>query len=178
MTKVELKDQVGRNELSYVDGIAVASKKKAPYISDLMETFTNMRKAKFKLNPANCVFKVTRGKILGCLVSTKGIEASPNKIKAILQMQPPQNKKEVQILTGCKAALKRFIAKLPKKKPPLFQHIKALCKSRMGAQATEGLRRSEVVPLAPANTIKSRTGPVPHIVRLCHTLSSQRSSGH
>jgi hypothetical protein len=132
MTKVELKDQVGRNELSYVDGIAVASKKKAPYISDLMETFTNMRKAKLKLNPDKCVFKVTRGKILGCLVSTKGTEASPNKIKAILQMQPPQNKKEVQILTGCKAALKRFIAKLPKKSLPFFSILRRSAKVEWG----------------------------------------------
>jgi hypothetical protein len=46
-----------------------------------------MREA--KLNPKKCVFGVTRGKILGCLVSNKGIEANPDKIKAILQMQPP-----------------------------------------------------------------------------------------
>jgi hypothetical protein len=54
-----------------------------------------MRKARLKLNPEKCVFRVTRGKVLGCLVSIKGIEAKPNKIKAILQMQPPQTKKEV-----------------------------------------------------------------------------------
>jgi hypothetical protein len=45
--------------------------------------------AKLKLNPEKCVFRVTRGKVLGCLVSTKGIDASFDKIKAILQMQPP-----------------------------------------------------------------------------------------
>jgi hypothetical protein len=84
MMKVTLKDQVGRNVLSYVDDIVVASKKRAPYIYDLTETFTNMRKAKLKLNPEKCVFRVTRGRVLGCLVSTKGIEASPDKIKAIL----------------------------------------------------------------------------------------------
>jgi hypothetical protein len=52
-----------------------------------------MREAKFKLNPEKCVFGVTRSKVLGCLDSTKGIEANPDKIKAILQMQPPQTKK-------------------------------------------------------------------------------------
>jgi hypothetical protein len=36
--------------------------------------------AKLKLNPEKCVFGVTRGKVLGCLVSTKRIEASPDKI--------------------------------------------------------------------------------------------------
>jgi hypothetical protein len=84
--KAALKDQVSKNVLSYVDDIVVASKKKASYISNLTETFTNMREAKLKLNPDKCVFGVTRGKVLGCLVSTKGIKASLDKIKAILQM--------------------------------------------------------------------------------------------
>jgi hypothetical protein len=72
--------------LSYVDDIVVASKKKALYIFDLMKTFANMHEAKLKLNPEKCVFGVTWGKVLGCLVPTKGIEASPDKIKATLQM--------------------------------------------------------------------------------------------
>jgi hypothetical protein len=59
MTKATLKDQVGRNVLSYVDDIVVASKKKASYISDLAETFANMREANLKLNHEKCVFGVT-----------------------------------------------------------------------------------------------------------------------
>jgi hypothetical protein len=95
MTNAALKDQVGRNVLSYVDDIIVASKKKESYIFDLSETFANMDGANLKLNPEKCVFGVTRGKVLGCLVSTKGIEASPDKIRAIIQMQPTQTRKEV-----------------------------------------------------------------------------------
>jgi hypothetical protein len=70
--------------LSYVDDIVVVSKMKASYISDLTKTFANMREAKLKLNLGKCVFKVKRGKVLGCLVSTKGINASTDKIKAVL----------------------------------------------------------------------------------------------
>jgi hypothetical protein len=88
MMKVALKYQVGRNVLSYVDDIVVASKKKEAYISDLSETFANMRKANLKFNPEKCIFGVTRGKVLCYLVSTKGIKASPDKIRAITQMQP------------------------------------------------------------------------------------------
>jgi hypothetical protein len=62
----------------------VASKKKASYISGLAETFSSMREAWLKLNPKKCVFGVTRGKVLGCLVSMKGIEANQDKIRAIL----------------------------------------------------------------------------------------------
>jgi hypothetical protein len=95
MTKAVLKDQVDKNVLSYVDDIIVVSKKRTTYISDLAETFSNMCEAQLKLNPEKCIFRVTRGKVLGCLVSMKGIEANPDKIRAITQMQPPQTRKEV-----------------------------------------------------------------------------------
>jgi hypothetical protein len=48
-----------------------------------------MREAKLKLNLEKCVFGIRKGKVLGCLVSVKGIEANPDKIRAITQMQPP-----------------------------------------------------------------------------------------
>jgi hypothetical protein len=51
MMKAALKDQIGRNILSYIDNIVVASRKKETYISDLAETFTNMHEARLKLNP-------------------------------------------------------------------------------------------------------------------------------
>jgi hypothetical protein len=86
MTKATLKDQVDRNVLSYVEDIVVARKQKTSYISDLVKTFANMREGQLKLKPEKCVFGVTRGKVLGCLVSMKGIEENPDKIRAILQM--------------------------------------------------------------------------------------------
>jgi hypothetical protein len=89
MMKAALMDQVGRNVLSYVDDIVVVSKKRENYIANLAETFANMHEAKLKLNLKKCIFGITKGKVLGCLVSTKGIKANPDKIKAIIQMQPP-----------------------------------------------------------------------------------------
>jgi hypothetical protein len=95
MTKVALKDQVGKNVLSYVDDIVMVSKKKENYIVNLAETFVNMWDAKLKLNLEKCVFGVTKGKVLRCPISTKGIEANLYKIRAITQMQPPQSRKDV-----------------------------------------------------------------------------------
>jgi hypothetical protein len=89
MTKAALKDQLDRNVLSYADDIVMVSKKKKDYLSDLAETLANLREAKLKLNPKKCVFGITRGKVIGCLVSTEGIEANHDKIRAITQMQPP-----------------------------------------------------------------------------------------
>jgi hypothetical protein len=134
MMKAALKDQVGKSVLSYVYDILVPSKKRALYISDLTETFANMREAKLKLNLEKCIFGVTRGRVLGCLVSTKGIEASPDKIKAILKMQPPQTRKEVQKLTGCIAALNRFVAKLVQRSLPFFSILRGSTKMKWGPE--------------------------------------------
>jgi hypothetical protein len=83
--------------LTYVDGIIVKSTKQENHIADLQETFANFRQAGLKLlNLEKCVFGVKKGKFLGCLVSTKGIKANPNKIEAILRMEPPNSKKGAQ----------------------------------------------------------------------------------
>jgi hypothetical protein len=86
------------------------------------------------LNLDKCVFGVTQGKVLGFLVSTKGIEASPNKIKVILQMQPPQTKKEVQKLIGRIAALNRFIAKLAERNLSFFSILRGSTKVEWGPE--------------------------------------------
>jgi hypothetical protein len=99
MTKAALKDQVGRNVLSYVDDIVVASRKKETYISDLAETFPNMCEARLKLNAEKCIFGITKRKVLGFLVSIKGIEANPDKIRALIQIQPSQSRKDMYKLT-------------------------------------------------------------------------------
>jgi hypothetical protein len=84
MMKTALKDQVGRNMLSYVDDIVIARKKKTSYISDVAETIANMCEARRKLNPKKCMFGVTKAKVLGYLVSMKGIEVNSGKIRPIL----------------------------------------------------------------------------------------------
>ena len=55
-------------------------------LDDLKETFDNLRVYKMMLNPAKCVFGVPTGKLLGFLVSNRGIEANPGKIKAITSL--------------------------------------------------------------------------------------------
>jgi phenylalanine-4-hydroxylase len=73
-----------------------------------------------KLNQEKCGFGVQRGKVLGCLVSIKGIKANPNKINAIVHMKSPQSKKEVQRLTSKITALNRFMSKLAERSWPFF----------------------------------------------------------
>ena len=64
-----------------------------------------------KLNPTKCAFGVSAGKFLGFIVNSRGIEANPDKIKAVLDMQLPSNAKEIQRLTGRIAAPSLFISR-------------------------------------------------------------------
>jgi hypothetical protein len=80
--------------------------------------------AQLKLNLEKCVFGISRGKLLGCLVSVKGIEANPDKIKAIVHMKPPGSRKEVQRLTGRIAALNQFMAKIAERSLPFFKVLR------------------------------------------------------
>ena len=95
MSAVVLAPQLRRNILAYVDDIVVVSPHRENHVADLVETFANLRKANLSLNPEKCVFGVHKEKVLGCLVSTKGIEANPEKTKALKEMEEPQSVKEV-----------------------------------------------------------------------------------
>ena len=77
-----------------------------------------------KLNPSKCAFGVASRKFLGFMVSQRGIEANPEKVKAILNMTSPKIVKEVQKLIGRIAALNRFVSKVTDKCLPLFKTLK------------------------------------------------------
>ena len=108
----------------YVDDIVIKTKEKATLIDDLRETFTNLRRFWMKLNPDKCTFGVPAGKLLGFLVSSRGIEANPTKIRAIDNMRLPGCLKDVQKFTGCLASLSRFVSRLGEKALPLYQLMK------------------------------------------------------
>jgi hypothetical protein len=120
-----LHSQIGRNVLTYVDEIILKSTKQENHVADLQETFANFRQAGLKLNPEKCVFGVKKGKFLGCLVSTKGIEANPSKIEAILRMEPPNSKKGAQRLAVRLASLNRFISRSVERNLPFFEILKS-----------------------------------------------------
>ena len=69
----------------YIDDILVKSKDEANHLDHLKETFSTLRKHNKKLNPAKCVFAVASRKFLGFMVSQRGIEANPYKVKAIIE---------------------------------------------------------------------------------------------
>jgi hypothetical protein len=125
ITAKVLHSQIDRNVLTYIDDIIVKSTKQENHIPNLQETFANFRQAGLKLNLEKCVFGVKKGKFLGCLVSTKAIEANPSKIEAILRMEPPSTKKGAQRLAGRMASLNRFISRSAERNLPFFEILKS-----------------------------------------------------
>src|SRR5512142_572856 len=119
-----LNDQLGHNVEAYIDDIVVKTKTSDSLIDDLRETFDNLRQYRLMLNPEKCTFGVPSGKLLGFLVFGRGIEANPEKIKAIENMKSPTRLKEVQKLTGCIAALSRFVARMGERGQPFFALLK------------------------------------------------------
>ena len=115
---------MGKNAEAYVDDVVVKTRKEDTLIANLEETFANLRKVNIKLNPDKCVFGVPSGKLLGFLVSHCGIEANPDKIKAIEEMKPPRRLKDMQHLAACLAALGRVISRLGERALPFFKIMK------------------------------------------------------
>ncbi|KAL8091611.1 hypothetical protein AgCh_034024 [Apium graveolens] len=118
------KDLIGKTMEVYVDDMLVKSLVKTDHITHLREAFEVLRYHKMMLNPTKCAFGVGSGQFLGLMVSKRGIEANPDKIKAILDMEPPKTVKDVQKLTGRVAALGRFISKSGDKCLSFFKSLK------------------------------------------------------
>ena len=84
----------------YVDDILVKSRTRAEHPQALARILQWSRKHNLKMNPKKCVFGVSLGKLLGFIVSKRGIEIDPNIPKAIAEMPPPKNLKNLRGLIG------------------------------------------------------------------------------
>jgi hypothetical protein len=144
-----LKSQIRKNVEAYVDDVVVKTTEEDQLITDLIETFANLREFQWKLNPTKCVFDVPSGLLLGFMVGYQGIEANPAKVDAIRNMAKPSNKKDVMKLTGMMVALGHFISKLGEKDIPFFKLLKKVDKFMWDDEAQkafEALKESLTMP--------------------------------
>jgi hypothetical protein len=116
--------QLGRNTEAYVDDMVVKIREDEGLISNLVETFDNMRKFKMKLNPEKCMFGMPLGKLLRYMVSWRGIDPNLEKVMTITKMAPPENLHDVPKLMGCMATLSMFISRLDVRGAPFFKLLK------------------------------------------------------
>lgn len=115
------KAQLDKNVKADKDDMVVKSKQVSNHLVDLDEIFSILRKHKLRLSASKCSFSMESGKFLGCMIIHRGIEVNPDQIKAIHDLQPPCNPKEVQHLTKMTGALNRFIYQLADRCRPFFQ---------------------------------------------------------
>ena len=113
------------NEIEvYVDDMIIKSKVRKGHIANLRKFFKRIKEYRLRLNPQKCTFKVTAGKLLGFLVSDRGIEIEPSKIKAILDMPSPKSEKEIRGFLGQLQYISQFITKLTSTCEPIFKLLR------------------------------------------------------
>ena len=108
----------------YIDDMLVKTKTEKELLPSLEALFGYLRRHRMRLNPQKCVFTVEAGKFLGFMLTHQGIEANPDKYKAVLEMKSPNSVKDIQRLTGRIASLSRFLAASVRKVAPFFSLLK------------------------------------------------------
>ncbi|KAK1388756.1 hypothetical protein POM88_016934 [Heracleum sosnowskyi] len=126
LVNMMFKKQIGKTMEVYVDDMLVKSKEAKDHVRHLEETFSILKRYRMRLNPQKCVFGVESWKFLGFIVNHRGIEANPEKIKALLEMKSPTSVKQVQSLCGRIAALNHFVSK-SSDRCEFFKAIRGVC---------------------------------------------------
>ena len=92
-------------------------------MENFRKLFERLGKFQLKLNPAKCTFGATSEKLLGFVVSKKGIEIDPDKVRAIQDLSPPRITKEVRSFMGRLNYIARFISQMTAKCDPIFKML-------------------------------------------------------
>ena len=105
----------------YVDDMIAKSKMEVEHVEHLLKLFQRLRKYKLRLNPNKCIFGVCSGKLLGFIVSERGIEVDPTKVKAIQEMPAPKTEKQVRGFLGRLNYISRFISHMTATCAPILK---------------------------------------------------------
>ena len=100
MATALLHDMIYNEVEVYVNDMIVKSKDRENHTMNMRMFFERIKEYRLRLNPQKCTFGVTAGKLLGFLVSDRGIEVDPSRIKVILEMSPPKSEKEIRGFLG------------------------------------------------------------------------------
>jgi hypothetical protein len=91
---------IGKIVEIYIDDVVIKSLDHESHLADVRKTLECTRKHGLKMNPNKCAFRVSAGEFLGFLVHEGGIEVGKKSMKAIDEVVPPTNLKELQSLLG------------------------------------------------------------------------------
>ena len=108
----------------YVDDMIARSQIEEEHLDHLHKLFDMLKTYKLRLNTNKCTFGVRSGKLLGFVVSDKGIQVDPAKVKAIQEMPAPRTEKEVRGFLGRLSYIARFISHMTSTCDPIFKLLK------------------------------------------------------
>ena len=100
------------------------SRDRSDHLAALERFFERIRQFRLRPHPKKCTFGVTYGKLLGYMVSERGIEANPYKIRAILDMLAPRTKRKIRDFLCRLQYISRFIARLIAIYLPIFRLLR------------------------------------------------------
>ena len=108
----------------YIDDILVKTKEEGSLLSNLEVVFGRLRQHNMRLNPHKCAFVIAVGKFLGFMLTHRGIEANPDKCRAILEMKNLTTMKEERRLIGRITSFSRSMVALARKALPFFSLLR------------------------------------------------------
>lgn len=117
-------DMMHKNMEDYVDDTLVKTMKRSTHIQELGPILDRMEKFKLQLNPKKCAFGVTSDKLLGYVISKKGIEVDPKKVQAIMEILPLKNISQMRSLQGRLQSIRCFISQLADKAQPFTKVLR------------------------------------------------------
>ncbi|CAJ2653881.1 unnamed protein product [Trifolium pratense] len=123
MNKV-FQGQIGDMLEVYMDDMIVKSPEELDHVVHLRKVFEQARKYNMRFNPEKCTFGVRAGKFLGFYLTERGIEANPDKCRALAELPTPSDKKSIQTLNGMLTSLSRFVSKSAQHALPFFKLLK------------------------------------------------------
>ncbi|XP_057863203.1 uncharacterized protein LOC131071404 [Cryptomeria japonica] len=121
---IAFQDLIGKCIIIYMDDITIFSRKREDHIEDLRKVFQRCRKYGISLNPKKCIFGVTEGKLLGHIISEKGISIDPERVEAISKINLPSSKKELRSFFGKINFVREFISGFAEIIRPLNEMLK------------------------------------------------------
>ena len=94
--------------LLYLDDVIVFSQDFDTHIARLETVFKRFRSANLKLKPSKCELLQTKVKYFGHMVSQDGVSTDPDKVKAVMDWEKPQNQTEVRTFLGFVGYYRKF----------------------------------------------------------------------